>query len=181
MTEIQDFEFWFNQTHEHGDVHDYGIDYCHNKIIKQIIFNLQLPKGKIIMLGSHRCVGLDILCHKYGNDRVIGFDLYNPTNHPCVKTGNIINLTEQINSALIINDLGSFKLTPKSKIYAQEWASKNTVKGGYVLCTTNNNSANYDIEGHMKDQGFELIRLNNFITEGIDKWALDAYCLYKKL
>ncbi len=179
MNEINDYNFWYNETHKHGKVYDYGPEYRFNKIIQQILFNLELPEGKVVMLGSHRCFGLNILCEKYGSKNVIGFDLYNPTNHPCVKVKNIIQLKEKIDCALTINDL-SFEFTPRAKIAGQEWAAKNTVKNGYVLCTTNSNSANYKIEEYMREEGFELIKLNQFPTKGIEDWVLDVYCLYKK-
>ena len=50
--EVYDYKYWFNQTELHGNVHDYGPNYVHNKIMQQIIFSLSLPAGKIIMLWS---------------------------------------------------------------------------------------------------------------------------------
>lgn len=178
--EVYDYKYWFNQTELHGNVHDYGPNYVHNKIMQQIIFSLSLPAGKIIMLGSNKCYGLELLCNQYGHSRVIGYDLYNPTNHKCVVEGNILNLTQPIESALVINDIGNFKLTPKAKIHAQEWAANNTVINGYVLGNTNNNNAGYNIEEYMSGKGFELIKLTDFVTQQIPQWALQSYILYKR-
>ena len=64
--EVYDYDFWFNQIELHGDVHNYGPDYVHNKILQQIIFMLDLPTGKIVMLGSNKCYGLEL----FGNETI---------------------------------------------------------------------------------------------------------------
>ena len=179
--EVYDYDFWFNQIELHGDVHNYGPDYVHNKILQQIIFLLDLPTGKIVMLGSNKCYGLELLCKQYGYDKVIGYDLHNPTNHKCVIQGNILTLAQPIESSLVINDIGNFELTPKAKIYAQEWAANNTVINGYVLGNTNNNKAGYNIEEYMSNKGFELIKLTDFETHEIPEWALQSYALYRRV
>lgn len=179
--EVYEYDYWFNQTELHGNVYDYGPDYVHNKIVREIIFNIDLPEGKIVMLGSHTGYGLNLLCEQYGAERVIGFDLYNPSNHPRVITGNIFDLSHNIDCALIINDIGNYKLTPKAKIYAQEWASNNTVSGGYILANTNNNNANYQIQEYMATKHFTMHRLTEYTSVTVPNWALKSYALYKRI
>ena len=42
-----------------------------------------IPKeGKILVMGTHNCVAFDKLCKFFGYDRVVGYDLHNPKNHP---------------------------------------------------------------------------------------------------
>ena len=181
MTEVYDYDYWFNQTASHGNVFGYGPEYVHNQIIKEIVFQLDLPAGKIVMLGSNRCYGLEMLCKHYGYDKVIGYDLYNPTNHKCVITTNFLHYKESVKCAFIVNDIGNFELTPQAKIYAQKWAAKNTVKDGFVLGNTSNNKAGYEIEQYMSSKGFDIINLTSFSTQDIPKWALENYVLYKKV
>ena len=181
MNEVYDYDYWYNQTDtHHGNVFGYGPKYIHNRIIKEVVFQLDLPKGKIVMLGSHRCYGLELLCKHYGYDKVIGFDLYNPTKHKCVIITNFLHYNKSVNCAFVLNDIGSFELTPKAKIHAQKWAAKNTIKDGYVLGSTNGNRAGYKIEEDMTNNGFEIIKLTSFKTKNIPNWALENYVLYKK-
>ena len=101
-----------------------------------IIFKLDLPKeGYIVVLGTHNCVALQKLCNFFGKDRVIGYDLHNPKNHPnvIIKDCNKLNDNDNVPIAFFHNNLGSFSTTPKLKLHGYNWALKNITKGGYIF------------------------------------------------
>ena len=77
-------DFWFNNP-VHDEWFQGGDNYYVNNFYKEIVFKLDIPKeGKIVVLGTHNCVSFDKLCKHFGYDRVIGYDLYNPSKHPNV-------------------------------------------------------------------------------------------------
>ena len=94
----------------------YDSSYPINSLYRQIIFQLPIPKnGKIVVL---ECNGktLDHLIEKFGEDRVIGYDLFNPTNHPNIEIFDCNDLDRvgihNFDIELLHNDLGSWKRTP---------------------------------------------------------------------
>ena len=150
-----DFDFWFNNPlhddWDQGEENFYG-----HRFYEEIIFNLDIPsEGYIVLLGTHMCHSFDKLCKKYGYDRCIGFDLYNPTNHPRVKIKdcNTLNESDDIPIAFCHNDLGNFGLTPRLKWHGQKWAVRNIVNNGVFLGNNNFNRAKLNIEDLMVSNG----------------------------
>ena len=155
------YDYWFNNS-EHDNWHQGGDNYYVNTFYENIIMKLDdIPKeGKILVLGTHNCVSFDKLCKYFGYDRCIGYDLYNPTNHPnvvikdCMKLGD-----EKIDIAFCHNDLGNYATTPKLKEIGQIWAAKNIIKGGYMLSNNNFNRAKVKNIEIMTENGFEITQL----------------------
>lgn len=97
--------------------------------------------------------------------------------------------------AFLHNDLGSFTTTPKLKLHGYKWASKNMIKGGYILGNNNLNRGKVKIEELLKKNNFNNIYLRNLdkkkfnldklskkeIHNGREFCALDGYMLSKKL
>jgi len=164
------YDFWFNNSE--FDEHDqFGKKYYVNDFYKKIVFNLDMPyDGKIVVMGSHRCVSFSLLCEKYGEDRCVSYDLYNPSNHPKVIIKDCMELSDEDNIpiAFVHNDIGSFPHTPELKIHTQKWLAKNVIKGGYVLGNNNLNRAKFKVEELMKDNGFENTYFSN-----LDKTTFD--------
>jgi len=189
------YDYWFNKE-IHQCWHNGDENYYVNYFYEEIIFKLDIPKeGKIVVLGTHNCVAFDKLCNFFGKDRVIGYDLYNPNNHPNVVIKDCNTLDEKIDIAFLHNDLGSFSTTPKLKLHGYNWAIKNMIKGGYILGNNNLNRAKIDIEGifnnnnfsnqYLKDLDstkFNLQKLSKKeIHNGREFCALDGYMISKKL
>ena len=151
------YEYWFNNPF-HDSWHNGRKEYYVNAFYEDIVFNLDIPdSGFIVTLGTHNCVSFQALCEKYGEDRCIGYDLHNPTNHPRVIIKNGIELCEKDNIpiAFVHNDFGGFQHTPKLKIHGQKWAANNVIPGGYFLGNCNKNSIGLDIEKIMTDLNFK--------------------------
>lgn len=190
-------EYWFNKD-EHKCWDNGGENYYVNKFYQEIIFKLNIPKeGYIVILGTHNCVSFDKLCKFFGYDRVKGYDLHNPTNHPNVIIKDCNSLSEEDNLpiAFLHNDLGSFSTTPNLKLHGYQWGLKNIIEGGYVLGNNNLNRAKIKIENIISENNFENIYLENLnktkfnldslskkeIHNGREFSALDGYMLSKKL
>ena len=158
-------EYWYDSPEQHSDVDNYGKSYYGYQILEKVILQLEdIPKeGYIVLLGTNRCVALDLLCNHFGHERCIGYDLHNPIRHPRVVVKNCMSLSDvdDLPIAFCHNDLGSFPKTPELKIYGQKWAAKNIIKGGYFLGRNNLNSAKFKSEELMDGLGFENIHFKD--------------------
>ena len=155
-----DFDYWFKKSDRHLGEDNYGVKYYAYEIFKSILPLLEIPtEGYIVVLGSHNCVSLELLCQVYGRERCVGFDLFNPTNNDRVriKDCNLLSDADDLPIAFCHNDLGSFPTTPRLKINGQEWATKNMIEGGILLSRNNLNSAKYKSEDFMRARGFDNI------------------------
>ena len=184
----ESYDFWFNNPE--FDEHDqFGEKYYVNDFYKKIVFNLDVPdSGNIVVMGTNVCVTFGTLCEKYGEHRCVGYDLYNPSNHPKVILKDCMELTDEDNIPIAFahNDIGSFPHTPELKIHTQEWLAKNVIKGGYVLGNNNLNRAKYRVEEFMESQGFQntyfadldsnVFNLSQFPIERIE-----GYMISKKI
>ena len=190
------YNYWFNNEEEHKCWDNGGENYYGNHFYQEIIFKLDIPKsGYIVVLGTHNCMGLEKLCKYFGKERVIGYDLHNPKNHPNVIIKDCNTLSENMEIAFLHNDLGSFTTTPKLKLHGYKWASKNMIKGGYILGNNNLNRGKVKIEELLKKNNFNNIYLRDLdkkkfnldqlskkeIHNGREFCALDGYMLSKKL
>mgnify|MGYP003155235775 CR=1 FL=1 len=154
-------KFWFTNTQNHNhnqDVAGYGQDYYAYKIFKNLITKINdIPEeGHIVVMGTNRCISFDLLCQHFGYDRCWGFDIANPSNHPCVTVQDCSDVTKlpDIDIAFVHNDIGSFPLTPKLKYDVQFWAAQQVVEGGYFLSRNDLNSAKFKLESLMSSHGF---------------------------
>ncbi len=162
------FQLWFNtESSELLDgwpLTERDEGYYVNKFYEEIIFELPLPKeGKILVLGTHNCVSFDKLCHHFGYDRCIGYDLFNPKKHPSVVIKDCEELKDddKLELAFCHNDIGSFWKTPELKLHCQEWAAKKIVKGGYFLGNNNYNRPRIELEKRMENFRFQNVQLSD--------------------
>ena len=181
------FDYWFNNP-EHDNWHQGSDKYYVNTFYDEIVKKLDIPKeGKIVILGTHNCVSFDKLCKYFGYDRVIGYDLHNPNNHPNVIIKDCIKLgpEDNIEIAFCHNDLGNYSSTPLLKKHGQIWASKNIIKGGYMLSNNNLNRAKINNECMMKKENFEILQLqnlkNSYNLSRLEESRIEGYMLSKKL
>jgi len=154
----KEYKYWFDSPEEHAVVGNYGKEYYGYKIIDRLVSKLEIPDaGYIVLLGSNRCVSLDLLCEMYGRERCIGYDLFNPMEHDRVitKDCNLLSDEDDLPIAFCHNDMGSFPTTPDLKIHVQKWAARNMIKGGVMLSRNNFNRAKFKSEDYMKSMGFK--------------------------
>lgn len=195
-TNYYSYNYWFNNP-EHDCWNQGGNDYYVNTFYEEIIFKLDIPKeGYIVVLGTHNCIALQKLCNFFGKERVIGYDLHNPKNHPNVKIKdcNKLNDNDNVPIAFFHNDLGSFSTTPKLKLHGYNWALKNIINGGYILGNNNLNRAKVKIEELLKENNFENTYLKDLSKEkynlnkiskvenhnGREFCAMEGYMISKK-
>lgn len=188
-TEFYSKSYWYDNPAEHEDVSDYDENYYVYKIYKNILFGLDdVPEeGFIVVLGTNKCISFDLLCQRFGEERCIGYDIANPTDHSrvCVKDCNLLGDDDDIPIAFCHNDLGSFPTTPALKIHGQKWAAKNVVKGGYFLGRNNLNAAKFKSEEFMTSQGFSNKLFKDlrgaFDLSGLDDRCVEGHMLSQKL
>lgn len=138
----------------------YGYQYHVYLIVKHIISKLDIPKqGKIIQIGTALGTTVELLCFLYGDNRVIGYDLFNPLLHPNIHfLDTDINVPEDKEIAFLDIDVGSMSHARENRKSLLKWACSNMVNNGIIL--TNKALAN-----ELKETGkydFEIIPLNSF-------------------
>lgn len=166
----QSYEYWFENEEQLNQVSNYDENYYLYRIFRDVICQLDLPSGKIVLLGTHRCVSFNLLCDHFGFDSCLGFDLYNPVSHPKVIVRDCSTLNEQDNMPIAFgcNDVGNFPKTYELKLHAQKWLASNIVLDGVMLSRNNKNSRKIDLEGLMEDYGFENLPLADLDTSKYD-------------
>ena len=122
--------------------------------------HIDVPKvGTIAQLGVGVGLSLEILNSKFPN-RTIGFDIYNPADHPAVKLVDVREL-EDMPLAYVYCNVGNFDKTPAIRRIGLEWSLKNLLPGGYC-CTAGNheyveNFLGFTISDLAKDYGCSVI------------------------
>ncbi len=137
----------------------YGYKYHSYLITKHIVCDLPIPKkGKLVQLGTGLGTTIELLCLKFGEDRVVGYDLFNPLGHNNIK---FLDTTEEAppveDIAYLEIDICSMSDARNHRRDLLNWALNTVVKGGYILT---NKSITQDL---VKEKwAFEIIELNSF-------------------
>lgn len=170
LTEQESYSFWFENSE--FDEHDqFGSDYYVNDFYKDVVFNLNIPdEGYIVVAGTHKAVSFDLLCERFGKERCIGFDLYNPSNHERVREIDCMDLSddEVLPIAFAHNDVGSLSHTPELKIHTHKWLTQNVINGGYILGNNNLNRAKFKFEEYMEENGFQNTQFEDLNKDVFD-------------
>ena len=138
----------------------FGYQYHSYTITKHIISKLPIPQtGKLIQLGTGLGVVVEYLCLKYGEDRVIGYDLFNPLGQPNIEYLDMEKNIPNVNKIAYLEiDVGSMSHFRKQRKKLLEWSFDNMVKGGYVV-------TNISLAKELQEEGkykFDIINLNEF-------------------
>ena len=188
LDQKESYNFWFEN--EEFDEHDqFGSGYYVNDFYKNVVFNLDIPsEGFIVVAGTHRAVSFDLLCERFGRDRCIGFDLYNPSNHDRVRKFDCMEFSDDdvMPIAFAHNDVGSLSHTPDVKIHTHKWLTKNLINGGYILGNNNLNRAKFKFEEYMIDNDCENTQFSDlddtiFDLSMFPPERIEGYMISRKL
>lgn len=176
-------KFWFNDNLENLDWNQKVCVY-HRCLWKHI----DVPKNvHVIQLGCGFGLSLEILSKQFPN-RTWGIDLYNPTNHPLIKTMDIRDLAD-LPIAYVHCNVGNFVVTPRLRKFALEYSLRNLIKGGYCVTAGNSEYVESHLGWKIKDvaKRFNCEVLDMPKDPMIDemnatgKWNSNDDCLIKKL
>ena len=134
---------------------EYGYNYHSYLITKYIVKNLNIPNGYVLQFGTGLGITVELLCNIFGNDRVIGYDIFNPLKHPNIQFFDINKIDFHIkNIAYCDIDIGSMETHYENRKQLLKHISKYVVVGGFIL-TNKKLSKGYESD-------FEIIELNTF-------------------
>jgi hypothetical protein len=139
-------EFWIERNQS------INVDWTAKTVVycRDIFNHIDLPEGKVVMLGAAYSLALEIMYSKFG-DRTVGVDRWNFGKHPRCIERDIFDL-EDFNCAFVYCDVASFghigMEDPCPRLTAFEWSLRNLVKDGY--CVTR--LRGYTQEEHEKTQ-----------------------------
>lgn len=179
-------DYWFNNVDKHGDdVFNYGEEYYMAKILRLLMPILNVPRrGKICMLGTHTCHSFSILEKKFGEERCVGYDLYNPTKRRNIieKPINQINPSEIPQLSFCWNDIGNYSRSPGDKMLAQIRFAAKVISKGCFIGRDGSNRARFPVDAFMEELGYKNISLYDFFAQGsIDASSIDCDCLKSHL
>ena len=138
----------------------FGYEYHSYLIVKHILPEIEIPKsGKIIQMGCGLGLAIERLCCIYGEDRVVGYDLFNPLLHPNIKfLDTSLHAPEDEDIAFLEIDISSMSDAIDKRRELLKWAMNNVKKGGYIL--TNRKLA-VELNDN-PDYNFKIIDLHSF-------------------
>ncbi len=138
----------------------FGYKYHSYLITKHIVSNLPIPKkGKLVQLGTGLGTTIELLCHKFGEDRVVGYDIFNPLGHDNIKCLDTTIETPPLDDIAYLEiDICSMSDARNHRRDLLTWALETIVKGGYILT---NKSLVKELEQE-KNWSFEKIELSDF-------------------
>ena len=136
----------------------FGYQYHSYLIVKHILPLMDVPKeGKVVQIGTALGTTVEYLCYLFGEDRVIGYDLFNPLNHPNIHFLDTMNeVPSEMKMAYLEIDVGSMSDKRENRKQLLSWSMNNMVEGGLIL--TNKKLA---LE-LTKKWDFDIIELNSF-------------------
>ena len=129
------------------------------------LYPLEMPEGKIIMLGTHNAFVFEHWRRNFGAERVVGYDIINPNNHPAVLIRDLSTLNESDNTplALCCNDLPQWIVAPKVRKAGYVWSLRNIVEGGYYIDSPNHRCG-WDLKKNLESEGFEEYFWSNLLV-----------------
>jgi len=138
----------------------FGYQYHSYLIIKHILPLLDVPKdGKVIQMGTALGVAVEYLCFLYGEDRVIGYDLFNPLGHPNIQfLDTEVATPPKMQISFLEIDVGSMSDKRENRKNLLLWGMDNTVDNGLILT---NRKLMLELEREGK-WNFDVIDLNSF-------------------
>ena len=128
-----------------------------SRFFSSFVFNRVLPNGAIVELGTAHGRSFAHLCRQYGEERCLGFDVVNYSEHPRIRTRDVRAFLDEDHgpAALVFNDLSDWTTSPVSKRAGLAYAVQNLVPGGLYI------DAAYDTRGlahaNRALSGFRLI------------------------
>ena len=130
-----DKDFWIQRNQS------INVDWTAKTVVycRDIFNHIDLPHGKVVMLGAAYSLALEVMCSRFG-DRTVGVDRWNFANHPRCIERDIFDL-EDFDCAFVYCDIASFghigQQDPCPRLTALDWSLRNLVKGGYCITRLN--------------------------------------------
>ena len=124
-------DFWIKRNNQlNCDWTAKTVIYC-----RDIFNHIDLPEGKVVMLGAAYSLALEVLSNQFGN-RAVGVDKWNLGSHPRCLERDVFEL-EDFDCAFVYCDVASFSHIalddPCPRLTAFDWSLRNLVLGGYCI------------------------------------------------
>jgi|TARA_R110000803_G_scaffold23081_4_gene56939 hypothetical protein len=150
------------------------------------------PYGKLILFGVENGNGsIERLCHRWGSDRVIGYDI-EKRKHPNVKKLDLTRIgpNQACEISFADTDVGVWKTHSDLRLELLHWCIPQVVMYGLVMTTaplvteTGWQEKGHD---HLIRKGFRCYRFNNYAHEAWHRrmnrtgiWNPNATCIYRR-
>lgn len=147
---------------------DWNSKFCH--LCDLVIKDLDIPsQGAVLQMGTAYGCSLEKLCSIYGKNRVVGWDIENPLDHPNVSIVDCNDPLPELDLAFVHVDTGSVSMpeTRDLRIKSLTWAAQNTIPGGYLFTIGYSDYVmtmlNFDVIDYLESQNFECIPASTLV------------------
>ena len=138
------------------------------RTLRLLIPVLKIPQaGKVCMLGTHTCHSFSILEEHFGEERCIGYDLYNPTKRRNIteKPINQIDASKIPQLSFCWNDIGNYSRSPGDKMLAQIRFAAKVMSKGCFIGRDGSNRARFPVDAFMEELGCKNLSLYDFFSQ----------------
>ena len=133
MFAYNSYNYWFSSSEKLG-----GEGYKSDLLFNGFSRYLDIPdEGWCVQIGVHTGHTLRQMKQHWGEHRVRGIDLYNPSKDASVIQCDVNDIDFDFPIAYAENDVGRVDRDPHSRLVAFKWAIRNLVPGGCLLTTSN--------------------------------------------
>ena len=151
---------------------DWNSKFCH--LCELVIKDLTIPtQGAVLQMGTAYGCSLEKLCSIYGKNRVIGWDIENPLDHPNISIVDCNNPLPKLDLAFVHVDTGSVAMpeTRDLRIKSLTWAAQNVITGGYLFTIGYSDYVlsmlKFDVVKYLESQNFECIPASTLVDSDV--------------
>jgi len=154
--------------------------FCH--ISELVLKTLSIPvNGIVLQMGTAYGCSLEKLCSIYGKERVVGWDIENPLNHPNVSIVDCNESLPKLDLALVHVDTGSVHQleTHGLRIKNLKWAAEHVVPGGYLFTIAYSDYVldrlKFDVATYLESQHFECAPVSTLVDPVFVEFCKEHY------
>lgn len=176
-------EFWIHTLDKNGP------EYKSFIFFENLGKSTVLPAGFKVQLGVGNGYTLNAMKQFWGEDSVLGIDLYNFNNDPNVYTVDIKKLKLQLPCSYIENDIGStsYPEAKEDRWHATQWAIKCLMPGG-IFITSLDHMIGYPVKEYAQKNNCQVVEMTDYDNESWaiylneqTPWKTTGWCIIKKL
>lgn len=106
-----------------------------DSFFENVLYKLNLPEGWLVEIGTYKNYSFEKLYTKYGAHRCLGFEAFPYKQHPGVIIKDIRTIKSDYDRPIAFgwNNASNWEGSPRSKLAALQYLTKNIVKDGYLL------------------------------------------------
>ncbi len=106
-----------------------------DSFFENVLSVIDIPEGWIVEVGTYKARSFKKFCSRFGVERCLGFEAYPYVQHPAIVVKDIRSVNREFDRPVAFgwNNASNWEGSPRSKLAALNYLTRNIVKGGYLL------------------------------------------------